>query len=70
MIKSTIIEILSNFYILCMRGAKAKFTFRALTESLEFHQIYCTFLVQPENFQIGILRNQPCGLQPVFIPFK
>ena len=25
MIKSTILEFLSNFYILCMRGAKAKF---------------------------------------------
>jgi len=30
MIKSTILEFLSNFYILCMRGAKAKLTFRAL----------------------------------------
>jgi len=30
MIKSTILEFLSDFYILCMRGAKAKFTFRAL----------------------------------------
>jgi hypothetical protein len=29
MIESTILEFLSNFYILCMRGAKAKFTFRA-----------------------------------------
>ena len=31
MIKSTVLEFLSDFYIFCMRGTKAKFTFRALS---------------------------------------
>ena len=34
---------------------------RSCIESLKPHQIYCTFLLQSENFQAVSQRNQPCG---------
>ena len=55
MIKSTIIEILSNFYILCMRGAKAKFTFRASIATPCFLFICNTYLQKSQGKKVEII---------------